>query len=188
MGFGMWRSRFGTPCAGFRMRCRAIGPRSPGPRQARRYALRKLAGPARVWISATPYIATRFPKARGRKKDPLDLLGLDNPRSFSRQVLQEELERLCQGSPDMKKPQSIEYLNEEHRMGAHRLRPIQFKRFRRRRSDDGGRRPAGAFRIVFPEPVLGPLCLGTHHTSASACSCPERISIHENTQALLPRP
>jgi CRISPR-associated protein Csb2 len=128
--------------------------------QATEICAPKLAGPARVWISATPYIATRFPKARGRKKDPLDLLGLDNQRSFSRQVLQEELERLCQGSPDMKKPQSIEYLNEEHRMGAHRLRPIQFKRFRRRRSDDGGRRPAGAFRIVFPEPVLGPLCLG----------------------------
>ena len=45
-------------------------------------------------------------------------------------------------------------------LGAHRLRPIQFKRFRQKRSDDGGRRAAGVFRIEFPEPVRGPICLG----------------------------
>lgn len=33
-------------------------------------------------------------------------------------------------------------------------------RFRRKAGDDGGRRPAGAFRIVFPELVRGPICLG----------------------------
>lgn len=119
-----------------------------------------LTGPSRVWISATPFIATRFPKARGKKKDPRELLGPDNQRAFARQVLLEELERLCSRCPGMKQPLEVDYLNEEHRMGAHRLRPIQFKRFRRKKSDDGGRRASGAFRIIFPEPVFGPICLG----------------------------
>jgi CRISPR-associated protein Csb2 len=39
-------------------------------------------------------------------------------------------------------------------------RPIQFKRFRRRAGDDGGRRLAGAFRLSFSEPVRGPITLG----------------------------
>lgn len=43
---------------------------------------------------------------------------------------------------------------------ADRWRPIQFKRFRRKHGDDGGRRAAGAFRIFFPELVQGPICLG----------------------------
>jgi CRISPR-associated protein Csb2 len=40
------------------------------------------------------------------------------------------------------------------------LRPIQFKRYRSKGSDDGGRRPAGFFRLEFSRPVLGPLALG----------------------------
>jgi CRISPR-associated protein Csb2 len=120
----------------------------------------KLMGPSRIWISATPFIVTRFPTARGQKKDPVELLGIANQRAFAHQVLLEEIARLRDLNPDMPEPFSVEYLNEEHRMGAHKLRPIQFKRFRQKRSDDGGRRPAGAFGIVFPEPVHGPICLG----------------------------
>lgn len=116
-----------------------------------------LMGPSRIWISATPFIATRFPKARGQKKDPSEILGSDNQRAFARQVLIEELQREY---PDLPAPLVVEPLNEDHRCSAHRLRPIQFKRYRQKRSDDGGRRPAGAFRIVFPEKVRGPLCLG----------------------------
>ena len=117
----------------------------------------KVTGPSHTWISATPFIATRFPKARGRKKDPAELLGLDNQRAFARQVLIEEIQRAY---PDMPEPVKVEYLNEEHRCGAHGLRPIQFKRYRQKRGDDGGRRPAGVFKIVFPVAVPGPLCLG----------------------------
>jgi CRISPR-associated protein Csb2 len=40
------------------------------------------------------------------------------------------------------------------------LRPIQFKRNRQKADDDGGNRRSGAFRIVFPRPVLGPIALG----------------------------
>lgn len=120
----------------------------------------KIMGPARVWFSATPFIATRFPKARGQKKDPPELLGIDNQRAFAQQVLIKEIERLRLNCPEISAPLSVEPLNTEHRCGAHGLRPIQFKRYRRKRGDDGGRRPAGAFQIVFPEPVYGPICLG----------------------------
>jgi CRISPR-associated protein Csb2 len=43
---------------------------------------------------------------------------------------------------------------------AGRLRPIEFRRFRRRRTDDGARRLAGSFRIDFGRNVIGPVCLG----------------------------
>lgn len=43
---------------------------------------------------------------------------------------------------------------------AERWRTIQFKRFRRKAGDDGGRRLAGAFRVTFPLPVRGPIALG----------------------------
>lgn len=119
-----------------------------------------LFGPSRVWMSATPFIAARHAKARGRKRDPKELLGVSGQRAFARQVLIEEISRLRQRRPDIPEPLVVEPLNDEHRCGAHRLRPIQFKRFRQKRNDDGGRRAAGAFRIVFPEPVLGPICLG----------------------------
>ena len=117
-------------------------------------------GPSKIWRSETPFIATRYQKTRGTKKDPLELQGIDNQRAFARHVLLDEIARLRELRPEIPEPLSVEFLNEEHRMGAHRLRPIQFKRFRDKRSDDGGRRPAGAFRIIFPEPVFGPICLG----------------------------
>jgi CRISPR-associated protein Csb2 len=117
----------------------------------------KLLGPSQVWISATPFIATRFPKANGQKRDPAELLGTENQRKFARQVLMEEIQR---ERPELPEPIEVDFLNGEHRCSAHGLRPIQFKRYRQKRGDDGGRRPAGVFKIVFPEPVLGPICFG----------------------------
>ena len=117
----------------------------------------KVTGPSHTWISATPFIVTRFPKARGKKKDPVALLGLENQRAFARQVLIEEIQRAF---PELAGLVQVEYLNEGHRCGARGLRPIQFKRYRQKRGDDGGRRPAGVFRIVFPEAIHGPICLG----------------------------
>jgi hypothetical protein len=70
----------------------------------------------------------------------------------------------------------VESLTDEHgvfRVPPHGLRPIRFKRFRQQRDDDGGRRPAGAFRLAFPgcpwpdlswplQPLwLGAVCPGT---------------------------
>jgi CRISPR-associated protein Csb2 len=93
---------------------------------------------------------TRYPKLSGRKRDrPEDY---DSPRAFTRHVLCQELER-------RQMPEIVSIADEEL-IGAHRLRSIQFKRFRSKRGDDGGRRPAGGFRITFTLPIRGPLCLG----------------------------
>jgi CRISPR-associated protein Csb2 len=104
-----------------------------------------------VWISATPFVVTRYPKLRGTKRDrPEDY---SSPRAFARHVLRQELER----RPELPPVVSIE---DQELIGTNKLRPIQFKRFRRKPGDDGGRRPAGGFRITFAAPVRGPLCLG----------------------------
>jgi CRISPR-associated protein Csb2 len=113
-----------------------------------------LLAPSRVWISATPFLATRRPKRRGQKRDPPQLLGRDNERVFAEQVLREQIK--VRQLPD---PCSIVALP-GHRVGVRQLRPIQFNRFRQKPSDDGGNRPAGAFKIVFRNPVTGPICLG----------------------------
>lgn len=118
---------------------------------------------SKVWVSATPYVATRHAKARGRKRDDPELLGHANQAAFVQHILLEEIERLRERRPEIPRPVVVEPLTNEQgtfRLGHEGLRPIQFKRFRRKRSDDGGRRPAGAFRIVFPTPVRGPIALG----------------------------
>jgi CRISPR-associated protein Csb2 len=104
-----------------------------------------------VWTSATPFVVTRYPKLRGTKRDsPEDYA---SPHDFARHVLRQELQRRSDLPP-------IVSIDDEELIGIHRLRPIQFKRFRSKNSDDGGRRCAGGFRITFAAPVRGPLCLG----------------------------
>jgi CRISPR-associated protein Csb2 len=106
---------------------------------------------ATVWISATPFVVSRYPKLRGTKRDrPEDYA---SPRDFCRRILEEELQR----RPDLPMVASIE---EQDGLGPHRLRPIQFQRSRGKQGDDGGRRAAGGFRLTFTAPVRGPLSLG----------------------------
>jgi CRISPR-associated protein Csb2 len=136
----------------------------------------RLLGPSKSWVSATPFIVTRHSKKNGQRKDPPELLGPQNQRAFARQVFVEELARFLELRPDVPEPVSIEFLNDENRMGAHRLRPIQFKRFRQKGGDDGGRRPAGAFRIVFSEPIRGPICLGHSSHFGMGLLIPEKAS------------
>lgn len=125
--------------------------------------------PATTWISATPFVAPRYPKPRGTKRDPPALLR--SPVLFLQAVLQEELRRLIQRRPDMAHMRledvGLTPCTDDHgvfrtpsRGGKLGLRPIQFARFRAKRGDDGGRRPAGMFRIKFPSKVRGPICLG----------------------------
>ncbi len=103
------------------------------------------------WVSATPFVVTRFPKLRGRKRDrPEDYA---SPRAFVRHILQEELQRRSDLPP-------VASIKEEEFIGTQQLRPIQFQRFRSKKGDDGGRRRAGAFHITFTVPIPGPLCLG----------------------------
>jgi CRISPR-associated protein Csb2 len=111
-----------------------------------------------AWESATPFVATRYPKWSGRKRDPAALRGQE-PMEFARLVLREEIERLRQRRGKLPNLERIDRL-EGDRVGAHKLRRIQFKRSRSKRSDDGARHAWGAFRIVFDKPVRGPICLG----------------------------
>ncbi len=111
----------------------------------------RLFEPSDSWISATPFVVTRYPKLRGVKRDrPEDYA---SPRAFARYVLRQEMARRC----DLAEVVDVE---DEEAIGARRLRSIQFQRFRSKRSDDGGRRPAGGFRIKLAKPIRGPLCLG----------------------------
>jgi CRISPR-associated protein Csb2 len=110
-----------------------------------------LLGEATVWVSATPFVVTRYPKRRGAKRDrPEDYA---TPAAFVRHVLHQELQR----RPDLPPVVSIE---EEATIGPQQLRPIQFRRSRMKSGDDGVRRPSGGFRLTFSAPVRGPLCLG----------------------------
>jgi CRISPR-associated protein Csb2 len=115
-----------------------------------------LFGEASNWVSATPFLATRYPKRRGSKRDrPEDY---STPRGFAAHVLGQELARLRERRPDMPDVIAIEPLE---MLGPRKnLRPIQFHRYRQKSGDDGGRRPSGAFRIRFATPMRGPLCLG----------------------------
>jgi CRISPR-associated protein Csb2 len=123
------------------------------------------------WISATPFLAPRYPKARGTKRDAPELLRC--VPNFLLVTLQEELCRLVQRRPDLNQllsPDNIQVSPCLDSQGVFRifrgaspaigLRPIEFKRFRQKGNDDGGRRLAGAFRITFPVPVAGPIALG----------------------------
>ncbi len=119
-----------------------------------------------VWVSATPFVVTRYPKRRGVKRDrPEDY---SSPKIFACHVLTQELKR-------RELPEILSV--DEVLIGAHKLRSIQFKRFRsRKRNDDGGRRPAGGFRITFAQPVRGPLCLGHSCHFGLGLFLPDRVN------------
>jgi len=121
--------------------------------------------PSAIWVSATPFLASRHLKKSGTKRDPVEWW--NNPAAFLSAVLRDELGRLLERRPDLSQT-SLDAIRIEpcvdqagvFRVGARKLRPIQFKRFRQKRGDDGGNRPAGAFRVTFPKPVSGPIALG----------------------------
>jgi CRISPR-associated protein Csb2 len=125
---------------------------------------------SKVWVSATPYLVTRHPKTRGPRK-----LSVADPAArlrFLQDNLIDQLQKLRESRRDpsglVLDPQTVEPLRDDGGRfiistatgPSRRLRPLQFKRFRGKRTDDGGRRLAGAFRITFPNPVQGPLALG----------------------------
>jgi len=139
---------------------------------------------SRVWVSATPFIAPRHPKRKGEEAifwRPRTQEELDRARQNNRQIkqhvladpagwlawaLHQELLRWINRQSDMAEldPGLITITPLVNKNGvfqlANRWRPIQFKRFRQKRNDDGGRRLSGAFRIEFPHPVPGPIALG----------------------------
>lgn len=120
---------------------------SPGPLQT-----------STTWISATPYVATRYAKTRGRDK-----IDLNSPQARATFLINDLRGQIKSAWPVIEIERvKIEAVIDEHgvfRIAKH-WRPIQFKRYRRKGSDDGGRRLAGAFRVVFPVEVQGPIAFG----------------------------
>ena len=115
-------------------------------------------GPASVWVSATPYIAYRHMKRRGKKRDAQAILGSDAMPDFMTQILSEDF-RQRNDLAHLPKP-AIEFVADPLTALGWRYRSLQFRRARSRLRDDAYSRPCGAFRLTFPEPVLGPICLG----------------------------
>jgi len=114
-----------------------------------------------VWISATPYIAARYARTRGRHR-----IDSASPEARAAFLQDDLLAQIIAVRPDIANGDLVEVIiellwddNNVFRI-ASRLRPIQFKRFRSKTGDDGGRRLAGAFRLTFPQPVSGPIALG----------------------------
>lgn len=116
--------------------------------------------PSKVWVSVTPYLASRYAKTTGRHR-----VDLGSPEARA-DFLQNDLQSLLAAvRPDLAGEggmlASIEPLWEDNVFKvSKRWRTIQFKRFRSKPGDDGGRRLAGAFRLVFDRPVRGPIALG----------------------------
>jgi len=121
-------------------------------------------GPLRateIWASATPYIATRYAKTRGRNR-----IDMASPKAVAAFLEDDVRAQLAAVRPDLAGEEAPEVIieplwddNHAFKAGA-RWRTIQFKRFRRKSGDDGGRRLAGAFRLTFSRPVRGPIALG----------------------------
>jgi CRISPR-associated protein Csb2 len=116
---------------------------------------------SKQWISATPYIATRYAKTRGPHR--IDLNSPEQRRTFLEENLRRHLlslwpELFSEPAPQVQIEPEWD-LNRVFRV-AGRWRSIEFKRFRLKRGDDGSRRLAGAFRLTFTRPVVGPIAVG----------------------------
>ncbi len=122
--------------------------------------------PSRCSISATPFISPRLPKTSGRHK-PRSQEAL---HAFVLSQFKLELQRWIERTepPFTVEDVGAELLLDENgntrrwcpSKEAFKERAIQFKRFRQKRGDDGGKRPAAFFHLTFPDPVPGPIALG----------------------------
>lgn len=114
---------------------------------------------SREWVSATPYIATRHAKIRGRNR--IDVASPQARVEFLMADLRSQLSAVVSDFADCANGVEIEPLLDGgwFKVGD-RWRPIQFRRSRSKSGDDGGQRLAGAFRIKFPRELHGPIALG----------------------------
>ena len=121
-------------------------------------------GPAKEWVSTTPFLAQLHLKTRGTKRAPSEWQA--SPEKFVTAMLREELRRLIQRHPELAGVDldSIGIVPQMEsgvfRLGSQQRRPLEFKRFRQKRGDDGGRRLCGSFRLTFPKSITGPIALG----------------------------
>ncbi len=106
-------------------------------------------GASTVWQSLTPFVPTRHPRSRGTRRFENGLL-VGSPEHDLRRLL------ALSGLPE---PLEVTPLAECQIQG----RSFPWARFRTRRLKGEGLRsnlPALGWRVVFPTPVRGPICLG----------------------------
>jgi CRISPR-associated protein Csb2 len=118
---------------------------------------------ARIFRSATPFVAQRHLKTRGAKRDPAGWRTEGAPIAFLAACLREEIARRGLPNPIAVHPLLDEQGSFRSRplTGRQGLRAIQFARARcNRGKDDGARRSSGFFEVVFEDSVPGPLALG----------------------------
>jgi CRISPR-associated protein Csb2 len=115
---------------------------------------------ARVWLSATPFIATRHAKRRGARRDPHMFFDPAAIAAFVGATLKENWEQRDDLLQQSAVPPAIEPILDPEREGLMKFRPLQFRRGRSKPGDDGFSRLFGAFRLTFPTRIQGPLCLG----------------------------
>ncbi|MGQ0628091.1 MAG: type I-G CRISPR-associated protein Csb2 [Phycisphaerales bacterium] len=113
-----------------------------------------------LWVSVTPYIATRHPKTRGPSR--VDLHDCAARNAFLIADLRSRLGSARPDLADLLAQMKIDPLASTSAPAGRTpfRRPLEFRRSRRKPGDDGGARIAGGFRITFPHPVAGPLCVG----------------------------
>ena len=118
-----------------------------------------------TWVSGTPYLCHRHPKTRGTKKDSAEELA--SHAAFAEARLREDIARLLERRNDLNgirmEQIRVSPLADESgvfRIGSRKHRPIEFRRYRQKPGDDGGKRLCGAFMIKFPSAVAGPIALG----------------------------
>jgi len=108
---------------------------------------------SRSWVSRTPFVPTRHPKATragAPKKDPASGQQIGSPEHELRRLLK------LAGFPE---PVAVEPVSFTEIAGER----VGWSSFRRARSSGDGRRAGSAgygFRIEFPAPVRGPVALG----------------------------
>lgn len=115
------------------------------------------------WISATPYIGTKHAKNRGRNR--IDHTSRHARTSFLIADLRRQLALYVRGvAGEDGQNVVIEPLLDENLsfvIGG-RFHSAEFRRRRTKLEDDSNSRMAGAFRLIFPEAVRGPVAFGRH--------------------------
>lgn len=102
---------------------------------------------ARTWASATPFVGPGHVGRRGRDR-------------YLRKGLRHELRRWAEHCQPGVTFEDVEALQDDDPAWRGRPRPVEYRRSRSRRGDDGYSRPFGIFRFTFSAPVSGPICLG----------------------------
>jgi CRISPR-associated protein Csb2 len=112
----------------------------------------RLLASCRMWVSDTPFMATRHPKTRNNGEPKRDAAGLQigSPEHDLRRLLR------LRGYPD---PVRIELVSQTL-VGEKQTRWIEFRRWRDTGAGRKGGHPGLGFRVEFPEAVAGPIALG----------------------------